>query len=258
MAGNSIAYNRHTRILDILNQKGTVRVDELSEALDISLVTVRRDLDLLNQKGYLLRTHGGAALLTPPSEALQERRFAEKDVVNIVEKKRIAEKAGELVNDDEILFMNSGSTVLFFMRALRKRIRLITNNAAALTGERNPQIELMMLGGAYREQSRSLVGELALNAIHDIYSSRTFLGTNGLSIERGLTTSVFQECGINQAMIENTQGEVIVLADYSKMDKVSNFVSAPLSSVDVVVTDSRCPVEFRKRLEDAGIRVIVA
>ncbi len=122
----------------------------------------------------------------------------------------------------------------------------------------DPSIDLMMLGGEYRAQSRSLVGEFALNTLKDIWSNHTFLGTNGVSIERGLTTSVYQECSVNQAMVRNTHGKVIVLADYSKMDKVSNFVSSPLSSVDIIVTDDKCPPEFARRLRDEGIEVIIA
>lgn len=259
MPRNSIAYNRHTRILDLLSAKGAVHVQELSESLGVSPVTIRRDLDFLNDKGYLARTHGGATLAASLVEAPREERFVEKDVVNVVEKKRIAEKAAELIKDDEILFMNSGSTVLFFLAALRKkRLRVITNNAAALRCDHDPLVELVILGGLYREQSQSFVGEFALNAIHNIYSTTTILGTNGINIERGLTTSVSQECSINQSMIENTHGSVIVLADYSKMDKISNFVSSPLSTVNVVVTDSRCPEDYRKRLQDAGVRVVVA
>jgi DeoR family transcriptional regulator, fructose operon transcriptional repressor len=258
MASGSIVYARQMRILDILRERGTARVEDLGKALEVSQVTVRRDLDLLSQKGFLVRKHGGATL-PPQSEILPERRLVEKGILNIDEKKRIAERAIQLVADEEILFMNSGSTVLFFFRALQHRkVKVITNNAATIGAERDPQIELMILGGEYREQSQSLVGEFALSTIRDIYSSNTFLGTNALSLERGLTTSVYQECSINQAMIQNTHGKVIVLADYSKMGRVANFVSSPLSSVNVVVTDDRCPEDFRKQLEDRGIEVIVA
>jgi DeoR family fructose operon transcriptional repressor len=195
----------------------------------------------------------------PRIDAMPEKKLIEKDVINIEEKKRIAEKASSLIDDEEILFMNSGSTILCFLRAIHgKRVKVITNNAAAITSERDPLIELMILGGEYREQSQSLVGEFALTTIRNIYSSHTILGTNGLSLEQGLTTSVYQECSINQAMIENTHGKVIVLADYSKMGKVSNFVSSPLSLIDIVVTDSNCPDDFRRRLEGQGIQVIIA
>lgn len=259
MASGSIVYDRQMRILDILRQRGEARVEELSGDLDVSQVTVRRDLDFLFRKGLLLRKHGGAAPLSTQAEIVPERRLSDKGITNIAEKKRIAERAAQLVGDEDILFMNSGSTTLFFLRALaRKKLRIITNNAAAIGAERDPLIELMILGGEYRDQSQSLVGEFALNTIRDIYSSTTILGTNGLSLEQGLTTSVYQECSVNQAMIRNTHGKVIVLADYSKMGKVSNFVSSPLSSVQTLVTDDKCPEDFRRSLGEQGIEVIIA
>jgi DeoR/GlpR family transcriptional regulator of sugar metabolism len=259
MASGSIVYDRQMRILDILKDRGGARVEELSEELSVSQITVRRDLDFLFRKGFIVRRHGGAAPLSPQSDILPERKLIDKGITNIAEKKRIAERAVQLVRDEDILFMNSGSTTLFFLRALvRKKLKIITNNAAMIGAERDPLIELMILGGEYRDQSQSLVGEFALNTIKDIYASNTILGTNGLSLERGLTTSVYQECSINQAMIRNTHGKVIVLADFSKMGKVSNFVSSPLSCVHIVVTDDKCPEEFKRRLEEFGIEVIVA
>ena len=246
------------RIMELLKARGMVSVDELSLDLDVSAVTIRRDLEALDNKGLLTRTHGGATVLRTLSQALPERRFHEKDVLNVIEKRRIAEKAMDLIKEDEIIFMNSGSTVLFFLRALNKRVRIITNNAAALECERDSRVELMLLGGEYREQSRSLVGEIAQNIIHDIFSSHTVLGTNGLDLDKGLTTSAYQESSINRAMIRNTHGKVIVLADSSKLGHVSNFVSASLDSIDVVITDNACPQDILKGLEAQGIEVILA
>jgi DeoR family fructose operon transcriptional repressor len=259
MASSSIVNNRRMRILDILNERKGAKVEELSVELEVSLVTVRRDLDYLFGKGFLVRRHGGALPISAGPDSVPEKKLEEKDDINIEEKAAIAERAAREVKDGDILFMNSGSTVLLFIQAIKgKRVKVITNNAAAIMVEHDPGLELMILGGEYREQSRSLVGEFALNTIRNIYSGRTFLGTNGLSLERGLTTSVHQECSINQAMIANTHDKVIVLADFSKLGKVSNFVSAPLSSIDIVITDDKCPEDFRKRLEDIGIEVIIA
>ncbi len=259
MNSRSFVYNRHLRILDILKDKGSVSVDELAEALDVSAVTIRRDLDVLDQRGFLVRTHGGALPMNQRVEQVPERQFNEKDILNVMEKKRIAEKAVELVQDGEIIFMNSGSTLLFFIKALRnKRVKIITNNAAAIDCEHDPLVEFMFLGGEYREQSRSFVGEIPINTLKNFYSNHTFLGTNGLDLERGLTTSNYQECSINQAMIENTHGKVIVLADSSKLGKVSNFISSELNKVDVVVTDTGCPDSIKKQLIEKGIEVILS
>jgi DeoR/GlpR family transcriptional regulator of sugar metabolism len=259
MKGRNITYNRHSRILDLLKERGSVTVDDLAEELDVSSVTVRRDLDILDRRGFLTRTHGGAKPLRARMEAMPERMFSEKDGLYVAEKQKIAERATQLIGDDEIVFMNSGSTVLFFLRALRnKRIRIITNNAAALQCERDRLVELMILGGEYRQESRSLVGEIPLKIIQDIFSSHTILGTNGLDLERGLTTSVYQECSINKAMINNTHGKVIVLADHTKMGFVSNFVSASLDRINIVITDEKCPPLIRSALEKRGIEVILA
>ncbi len=258
MGVGSIAYNRHLRILEKLKDQCTVRVDELSELLNVSQVTIRRDLDYLNAKGFLTRTHGGASPLKTKDVIHPESGFREKDVSYTQEKQRIAQKCVELISDDEIIFINSGSTVLFFLQALQnKHVKVITNNAAVIDKKLDPRLEVMILGGEYRAQSRSFVGEFANNALRNIYSSHTVLGTNGVSLERGLTTTVYQECSINQLMIQNTHGKVIVLADHTKMGTISNFVSADLSKIDILVTDG-CSDEMREGLERRGVQVILA
>ncbi len=258
MSVGSIAYNRHLRILDRLKEQGSVRVEELSELLHVSQVTVRRDLDYLNSKGFLTRTHGGAAALQQKYEIQPESGFNEKDVSYVQEKQRIAVKCAEIIAEHEIIFVNSGTTVLFFLQALQeKHVRVITNNAAVIEKKLDPRMEVMILGGEYREQSRSFVGEFAYNSLKNIYSSHTILGTNGVSIERGLTTTVYQECSINQSMIQNTHGKVIVLADHSKLGRISNFVSASLEDIDMLITDD-CTETMHRELEAQGVQVILA
>ena len=258
MSVNSIAYNRHLTILDKLQEQGRVRVDELADLLEVSEVTIRRDLDYLNEHGFLVRTHGGATAMQYRQALQKEPGFNEKGGVNVEEKERIAKRAVEFIDENDIVFLNSGSTALFFLQALRnKRARVITNNAAAIEVELDLLVELLVLGGEYRERSRSFVGEFALNALRNIYSSHTILGTNGISLDQGLTTTVYQECNINQAMIENTHGKVIVLADHTKIQKVSNFVSASIDAVDILITDDQCPSDFAEALLDRGIELIM-
>jgi len=259
MASNAAVFKRRLKIIELVNRNGILSVEDLSKAIDVSPITIRRDLDHLVSEGSILRKHGSAVSVTFDTDVTAEKSLNEKDVLNIEEKVRIAAKATSLVSDDELLFMNSGSTTLCFLSALRGRhVKIITNNAAAIRVERTPEVELMILGGEYREQSQSFVGEFALSALHSIYSDHTFLGTNGLSLDKGLTTSVYQECSINQAMIEHTHGNVVVLADSSKLGKVAHFVSASLDKIDIVITDEGCPKDFREGLEAMGITVILA
>ncbi|MCF7942006.1 MAG: DeoR/GlpR family DNA-binding transcription regulator [Spirochaetia bacterium] len=260
MSANTIASNRHIKILDMLREEGKIRVDELSEYFEVSPVTIRRDLDYLNSQRLLSRTHGGAVSVdTEIPLMVPERNFNEKGVINRQEKHRIAEMAASLVEDDEILFVNSGSTALMLIEAVnRKKLKIVTNNAGAITAPYNPDMELIVLGGEYRAQSQSLVGILTLENIQGINSTHTFLGVNGFSIDKGLTTSVIQECSVNQAMIRNTNGKVVVLADHAKIGRVSNFVSAPLDVVDILVTDSKTPKELIAQIEALGIEVLLA
>lgn len=259
MSSNSITANRHLRLLDLLKRRGPSRVDELSELLGVSPVTIRRDLDLLSRQELLERTHGGARLKPTPINGMPERDFQEKGGRMAAEKQAIAAKAVELLHDNEIVFINSGSTTLSFIENLGNRnLKAFTNNAWAITANKSPGIELMVLGGEYREQSRSLVGIMTLEALENIHSNKTFLGTNGISLEKGLTTTVQQECSINQAMVRNTNGPVIVLADHTKIGRISNFVSTPLEDVDIIITDSGCPKEDVEQLLAQGINVIIA
>ena len=258
MNTSTIASNRHQRILETLKTAESVRVDDLSRLLDVSSVTIRRDLDALDRKGLLMRTHGGARKLESPIASEPERSFFEKGIVNTGEKQRIANLAAGLIEENEIVFLNSGTTALFFLEALRKHIRVVTNNAASIVCRRDASVGLLVLGGEYRKQSRSFVGDFALNAIRGVHSTTTVLGTNGLSLEKGLTTSVLPECGVNQSMIENTRGKVMVLADFSKIEHISNFVSAPLNDIDILVTDDKTPQSVINELKDREIEVFVA
>ncbi len=254
--GSTIIANRHIRILNLLKSQGKVEVDNLSSVLDVSPVTIRRDLDFLGKKGHLLRTHGGAASLNTSLTLLPEQDFFTKEISCVQEKKRIAEKAAELVGDDSIVFLNSGTTTLFFLNALReKHVRVMTNNAAAITSQKDSNIEFFLIGGEYRRQSRAFVGDIALKALDGVYSDYTFLGTHGISLEQGLVSTAFPERSMNQAMIDHTRGKVVVLADHTKVGISSNFITASLTSVDIVITDTDCPSTFVESLRERGLTV---
>ena len=259
MSINSIAGSRHLRILDILNHRGSARVDELSSELSVSSGTIRRDLEYLSGKGLLERRHGGARTSSMPLNTLPERDFLEKGLINTEEKKLISRKALSLVKDNDIVFLNSGSTTLHFLEVLRnKRLQVFTNNAGAISCLKGSELELLIFGGEYREHSRSFVGIMTQEAIKNIHSNITFLGTNGISIEKGLTTTVRLECSVNQAMIDNTNGKVVVLADYTKIGRISNFVSTSIDKIDILVTDKSAPEDLLRQFEELGVQVIVA
>ena len=251
----SISNYRHKKILEMLYQRKSVSADELANEFGVSKITIRRDLDALAGESFLERTRGGAVSI---AGLRLEEFFEAKDHVAKREKAAIGRYvASALIAESETAFINAGSTTLEVVRHLQgKKVRVVTNNAACLGLDLDPQLELILLGGDYRAQSKSLVGDLTIAGLHSIFSSVTVLGINGVSIRKGCTTAVHQETSVNKAMIENSGGKVIVVADHTKMNCVSSFLTCPLARIDMIVTDWMTPLSFCKELEEAGLSVV--
>jgi DeoR family fructose operon transcriptional repressor len=251
----AITNYRHKKILELLYQKSAVSAEELAQEFGVSKITIRRDLDTLAAGKLLERTRGGAIVVSNPQF---EAFFEEKDSVAKREKRLIGKYAASLAKEHDTIFLNAGSTTLEVLRHLGgKKVKVVTNNAAALSIDLDPDVELIVLGGEYRPQSRSLFGELTLAGIRHIFSSLTILGINGISIKKGFTSAVYQETTVNGAMIENSSSRIIVVADHTKMNSVSSFLTCPLSRIDLVITDWLSPPSFLEELRDAGVKVAV-
>jgi DeoR/GlpR family transcriptional regulator of sugar metabolism len=254
--GNIISKNRQKLIIDQLNNKGSVTVTELSSYLKVSPITIRRDLDKLDERGFLARTHGGAMI---HQDIQNEHPFNEKNTMQIREKAAIGRVAANLVKDGDTLFINSGSTVLEVLKNIKdKHVRVVTNNTVATAIPLDPKVEIILVGGEYRDSSHSLIGEFAQIVLSQIYASITILGVNGVDVDHGLTTSVFPETSINKTMIERSRGLVIVVADSTKMGVVSNFVTAPITSATTLVVDNAITKEMTQKFTNIGLEVITA
>ncbi len=257
MSSGLIPAERQERIHAVLRERGIVKVAELSELLGVSEITIRRDLEVLERKGLLERTHGGAVYTHRMSI---EPLYTEKDRIRRPEKQRIGRAAAQLVEEGDTLLINSGSTTLQVIRHLagRRNIRIITSNLGALLAAQEGDLELILIGGLFRPQSNSLVGPLATLSLQQVCGSKAIIGVDGISFKYGLTTPVLQEAEVARMMIERTQGPIIVVADHSKVGMVSNFITAPLEKVDILVTDGNLDDDYRKGLEERGLRVIIA
>ncbi|MCK5200128.1 MAG: DeoR/GlpR transcriptional regulator, partial [Spirochaetales bacterium] len=202
MGSNIIPAARQSRIMELIKRDGLVTVEALSKSLEVSVITIRRDLSLLEEKGVLERTHGGA-ILTQKIE--REFNYSEKDRTNPEHKEAIGRAAAALVEDGDTVFINSGSTTYQVIRFLedRKDVRIITNNAAAVAdfGGRSG-VELILTGGVYRYQSNCLIGDFAVNTVNQIIASKIIMGVDGLCFDKGLTSPVYQEAGITRAMMD--------------------------------------------------------
>jgi DeoR family fructose operon transcriptional repressor len=163
------------------------------------------------------------------------------------------------VEPGDTLLINTGSTTSQVLRHLSVNpLRVITSNANALLEVSDPDIELILTGGVFRRQSNSLIGALAHSVLGKVCGSKAVIGVDGLSIKFGLTTPIQQEAEVTRMMMERTQGPVIVVADHSKMGVVSNFVTAPIKKINILVTDAGIKPDFTKMLQDLGIQVVIA
>lgn len=251
--GREITNYRHRKILELLYEEGSVTSESLAATFGVSRITIRRDLDALAADKLLERTHGGAIIGASPR---LESIFDEKDMLFKREKRAIGRFAASLVEENDTVFLNAGSTTLEVLRHIEgKKVKVVTNNAASITVDLDPGVELIVLGGEYRRGSQSYIGDLTGLGLRSIYSSVTVLGINGISARKGLTSAVYQETSVNRAMIENSSGKVIVVADHSKMNCVSSFLTCQLDRIDMIVTDWLCPRAFLEELRGLGVRV---
>ena len=258
MSANLIPAGRRAGILSEIKEKGFASVDELAARFDVSVITIRRDLDQLESEGCIERTHGGAIYT---KHIAVESTYREKNQQNREMKSAIGARAAGLAMPGDTVFVNSGSTTFQIIAELVgiPGIRIITNNiTAVLEASPGPDCELILVGGLYRGASGCTVGDFAMQLMKQLNVSRTFIGADGISLKNGITSPVSQEAAVTRMMIERTAGPVIVAADSSKIGSVSTFFTARLDSVDYLVTDGGFDESFRPDFEEAGITIIKA
>ncbi|CAN5600522.1 DeoR/GlpR family DNA-binding transcription regulator [soil metagenome] len=247
---------RYRRIEDVLRERHTVRVSTLSDLLGVSEVTVRRDLELLEQRGVLERTHGGAV---GTQRMGSEPSYTDALATRHVEKTLIGERAAGLVDPGDTIFLNGGTTTLEVFRHLAApRTKVITNHAAIAYEADDKSglgVEVVVLGGQFRSSSHSMAGPMTRQAIGTVYANKAFLGVEGISLRYGLTTPSAAEAEIARLMIERTAGDVIVVADHSKLGTVADFVIGDLDQISRLVIDA-IGEEYQRGLIAAQVDVV--
>jgi DeoR family fructose operon transcriptional repressor len=247
---------RHRRIEELLREHRVVRVSSLSELLGVSEVTIRRDLETLEARGVLERTHGGA-VATQWMGA--EPAYVEAMSRNPEAKAAIGRAAAEMVEAGDTVYLNGGTTTLQVFRALRTpATKIVTNHVGIALEAAERDLEVLLLGGRYRAPSNSLVGPIATEALRRTHATKAFIGVEGVIVGSGLTTPVAAEAEIARLMIEQTRGRVIAVADHMKIGIAADFVITSLESVDALVVDDGVTDEYRERLADEAIEVVVA
>ena len=237
---------RQKKITEILAENGIVQVSMLASRFGVSELTIRRDLDQMEEGGLLKRTHGGATILR---NMIAEPHYRQKAAMFAEEKRRIAEKAATLVEDNDIVLVNSGTTTSAVLKALLesgKSLTIITNNIDVFSHQDvNGKCTIMLTGGVYRSRSRSLSGSLSILPLEGIFANKAFIGVDGISEQAGFTTPIYEESVVSAMMLRQTSGKAYVVATHNKIGVTSNYRIGRLDEVQGIITDSEGADYFR-------------
>ncbi len=251
------AEERQAEILQVARTQGRVDVAGLAETFAVTAETIRRDLTILERAGMLRRVHGGAI---PVERIGFEPALAARDAVLTAEKERIAKVALAEVPEDGAIILDAGTTTARLAQALPvdRELTVVVNSPAiaAILGPR-PNLNVLVLGGRVRGKTLATVDDWALRPLADLYVDVAFMGTNGCSVERGLTTPDPAEAAVKRAMISAAR-RAVLLADHTKIgiDYLAKFGS--LADLDLLITDTGLDDELVVDVEAEGVRVIRA
>jgi DeoR/GlpR family transcriptional regulator of sugar metabolism len=250
LAGEALYWNpmnsaelRRKRILDVLARDRYESIGALSAAMQVSSMTIRRDLDRLEAEGMIRRTHGGAVT---ESVGLVDLDYAARRNQNARAKRRIGQAAAALVQDGEVIFLDAGSTVLAMAEFLvGKRLTVVTHSLPIvdkLAGREG--IEVFLLGGQVRRDLMSCVGYRVDESLATFRLDRAFLGTAGFDLKRGLNHSAPEEIPIKK-LAARLAPQVVVLADRTKIGRPGTIYFLPISGIDLLITDKKSGADIR-------------
>ena len=248
---------RRDGILKLLYKNGKMQVESLSAHFGVTTATIRRDLVSLEGSGLIRRGFGTAEYVL--SEHMREIEPTHLEDEKELTRRRIAKKAADLIDDGDVIFMNSSGTASLILEYLgSKHVTVLTNNARVIQRPHNPAVNIILVGGELYGKKQSLIGQFALDAISRVVATKCVLGVSGISAAGGLTSVILPETQINLLMIQQCRGPVIVVADGSKIGLTQSAYSGNLKDVTYLVTDdSADPVGLQGILQ-ANVTILKA
>ena len=240
-------------ILDRLSENGSVSVTDLAREFGLSEVTIRGDLRALEDKGWINRRRGGAA-------SALHRDILERQRLFSAQKNAIAKAAADLVRDGDVIMIEAGTTTALIARYLagKRDVHIVTNSTLVFSYARmNPNLQITMTGGEFRRATESMVGPIALETISRVNVRLAFVGTDGFTLERGMSTHLMEGAQIVQAMKAHAQTTALA-ADSSKYGKIGFASVLPLSAMDIIITDTDLDTDAESELREAGLSLLKA
>ena len=248
---------RYNAILNLLMQNDSMLVTELADKLNVSSVTIRKDLSELEKDQKLYRNHGKAILISPYTP---NRSITEKEKYHTDEKQIIGNCGAQLIEPNDSIIIASGTTVHALARNINPTSPLTVITASMKVSEIlsvSDYINIIQLGGSLRHSSLSVVGNNAEDFLTYFACSKLFIGVDGIDLDFGITTTDMQEASLNRAMIKAAQ-KTIVLADSSKFGKRGFSKICNMEEVDHIITDSKVSPTIARRIEEMGIELTIA
>lgn len=241
---------RQKDILELLQQTEQLSTFELAESLDVSISTIRRDLNLLEEKNEIIRNYGYCSY-----NYKNQTDFDQSGPERI--KQAIAREASKYISDYDTLFINSSSTALKTLDFLQSNhLTVVTNNVKINYSPHKDNCSYILTGGEMRFPKEALVGDIALNTISSINADICIIGCSGVDVAHGVTTKILNESTINEMIINQTIKCKILVADHRKIGLTSKFKIADISVFDYLITDKFCSEKVLDKIKNMGTKII--
>ena len=251
---SSASENRREEIIELIQSNGKVKVSELSEKYNISEVSIRKDLEVLEAQGHLSRIHGGAVGM---NKLYLNMDLTERYKTNAASKREVAELAARFIEDNDTIMMNAGTTLTYVLRALRgkKNISIVTNSVQNATeAALYPAFNVILLGGELDSKYQFTYGQDAIHQLENYHATKCILSVDGITAESGLTLYYSNEAELARKMIECSD-MAIVVADSSKIGKNVFARITDVSKTDLLVTNKSDNLTELAKLRKLGVKI---
>lgn len=240
---------RRAKVLSMIRERQKIKVEELAEYFQVSLMTIRRDLQVLEDKGLIGRFYGGATV------DFGAAPLSERDSVALY-RQLIGRYAAALVGEGDALFINGSSTALGLLDYVgNKAVHVFTNNGAVINREFPSGVEVTLSGGTLRGQSHILTGDCTMRNLLMAQADKAFIGCSGISPDGEILCGIPTELGINETMISHAR-KYYILADYTKIGKTGTYASCSLERPGTIITDEMAPAAVIGQLRTIGMAVV--
>lgn len=247
---------RQQHIAQLIQGSSNVEIIDMANQFGTSVITIRRDLQELCQRGIIKRNRPEFQYFSSLDDIpIYKRNFVEREA-----KSRIATVAAKLIGKSQSIFLSGGSTIFYLARQLvdRRDLTIVTNALnIGLELSKGPELTVVVIGGVLRKSELSLIGHIADNSLKEILVDKVFLGMAGISLENGLTNDYLPEIGTDRVIL-NLNSEVIILADHTKIGKTLSAFVAPLERISTLITDEKADKDIIAGIKDRGVNVIIA